>query len=133
MGPGRGPAREQGVGNGREREDVGPPVHVLDPRLLGGGVEGCPDELPGGGEPLARALQAGDPEVRDLGFSGRQHDHVRGLDVAVDHTVSVGVVEGARDLADDPHHDVPVHGAAPREIGEGLTAQQLEGDEERAA
>jgi hypothetical protein len=51
----------------------------------------------------------------------------------VDHTVSVGVVEGARDLADDPHHDAPVYGAAPREIGEGLTAQQLEGDEERAA
>ena len=128
----RGPAREQGVGHGGEREDVGAAVHVLDAGLLGGRVERGPDELAGGRETW-RALQAGDAEVHDLRLARRQHDHVGRLDVAVNDAVAVGVVEGARDLRDDAHHDRPGHGALAREVGERLAAQQLESDEERAA
>ena len=128
----RRPAREQGVGHGCEREDVGAAVHVLDASLLGGRVERGPDELAGRREAHARALQAGDPEVRDLGLARRQHDHVGRLDVAVNDAVAVSVVEGARDLGDGAHHDRPGHGALAREVGERLAAQQLEGDEERS-
>jgi len=107
-----------------EREDVGAAVHVLDARLLGRGVERRPDELAGGGEPLARALQPGDAEVRDLGLARGQHDHVGWLDVPVHDAVAVGVVQRARHLGDDAHDLAPVDGAVARQVGERVQRER---------
>ncbi len=60
---------------------------------------------PGLGHPGAAVGAGGgqrDAEVRDQRLPVVQQD-VLGLDVAVDHAVPVGVVEGARHLAGDPH------------------------------
>ncbi len=72
--------------------------------LLGAHVPGCAHHDPGRRELLATRLadRPRDPEVQDHGLAAREQD-VLGLDVAVDHPVPMGVVEGRRHLAGDLH------------------------------
>ena len=51
----------------------------------------------------------------------------------MDHPLLVRVVQGAGDLGAQAADLAPVHGARLRELGEGLSAQVLEGDVENAA
>ena len=92
-----------------ERVHVAARVEVLvTGRLLRAHVLGGADGNPGAGErfpppsPGRLAERLGDPEVSDQRVTPGKQD-VRGLDVAVDHAVLVGVSEGVRHLGDEPH------------------------------
>ena len=79
------------------------------------------------------AEQPRDPEVRELGHAvavGRRlrHDHVLGLDVAVDDPAPVGMREGRAEHRADPHDVAVGQRAVGQQSGEGVTADQL-GDE----
>ena len=76
--------------------------------------------------------RAGDPEVRHHGFAVGQQDVLR-LDVAVDDSVAMGVVESIGDLARDPHGlvygqlglgDQPVSEGAALHEGHGVVEQR---------
>ena len=72
--------------------------------LLGGHVLGVPIDLPRAGQRKVLRLAAhelGQAEVGDLDPALLVHEHVLGLDVAVDHALVVGVLQGVADLRHD--------------------------------
>jgi hypothetical protein len=92
-------AREHLVGDDREGEEVRVLRHVSPGDLLGRHVGGRAENLPGPREP--RRLEVGDAEIHELRPAVVQHHDVRGLQVAVDDSVPVEVVEGVRDGRED--------------------------------
>ena len=109
------PAGEHLVEQDAEGPDVGALVDRLAARLLrahvGGGAEDEPGRGPGVGEgrrlrrvaarPAARTVAAPglrETEVEDLDLALRRQLHVRGLQVAVDDALLVGLLQGLGDL-----------------------------------
>ena len=93
-------AGEQLVEDGAHREEVGALVHLLAPHLLGRHVVGRAHH-----RARARHLgdaQPGEAEVEDLHREVREDADVRGLQVAVDDALGVGVGEPLADLL---HHE----------------------------
>ena len=97
-------AGEHFVQHHTERVDVGSRIYLaLAGGLLGTHVGRCADHDPGFGEPFAgRRLPQGpsDAEIGHHRLAIAEQD-VLGLDVAVNHTVAVGIVEGEPYLAGD--------------------------------
>ncbi len=100
----RGLAGEHFVQHHTERVDVGSRIYLaLAGGLLGTHVCRCADHDPGFGEPFAgRRLRQGpsDAEIGHHRLAIAEQD-VLGLDVAVNYTVAVGIVEGEPYLAGD--------------------------------
>ena len=91
--------REHLVEDDAERKDVAAPVHGRAGDLFGRHVVRRPEKLARRGQ--IRRSDLGDPEIRDLHLAvGRDHD-VRRLDVAMDDSLAVSVVERLGDLPDD--------------------------------
>ena len=88
------------VGDDGEGVDVGGGGEVLAAHLLRGHVAWRAHGEAGHGE-AGGVEGAGDAEVGEGGATAGVDDDVAGLDVAVDHALSVGVVEGAGELGDD--------------------------------
>jgi len=97
-----------------EREDVGARVDRAARELLGRHVARRPDDDAGAGRrgrqrrrvrDVARrvAAELRDPEVEDLDAPAVGHEHVVGLDVAVDHARAVRGGEPVGQLGRDPH------------------------------
>ena len=84
-------------------EDVGASVKGLTLEALGSDVVDGADDVAGAREPGfgCGALYAGDAEVDDLRLAVGLHDHVGGLDVAMDDAALVRVAECSADLLDD--------------------------------
>ena len=111
-------ACEHLVAHGAEREDVAARIEcALAGRLLGTHVLRSADRKPRLRERAgrcaatrrARIQRARDAEVREERIAPRGQQNVLGLDVAVDHTLLVGVVERTCDLADDPRYILHRH------------------------
>ncbi len=109
-----------------QREDVAPPVELVPHGLLGRHVGGGAEE--GAGLRHLRIHQLRDPKVGHLDSILVEEDQVRGLDVAVDHTLAVGVVHGGGDLAGQPDHLLRLEAHALLDQGgEGLALHKLHG------
>jgi len=104
-----------------EREDVGADVLATAAELLGRHVAG--GAAPGGERD---AEDLGEPEVEHLHASVGGEEHVRRLEVAVEHAGGVGVDEGPGDREGDPARLAGGERAARLALGEGLAAEQLE-------
>ena len=99
----RGIPGEHLVEHARERVEVAPEIHRLAAGLLRRHVLRGADRGADVGELLARRHgRPGDAEVGEPSVSLRQ-ENVLGLDVAVDHVVAVGVLQGIGDSAGDAH------------------------------
>ena len=88
------------VQNGAERVDVASRVElVLARRLLGAHVLGSPKRKPRLSQPVTPRFldRQRDPEVREHRLAFVEQNVLR-LDISMDHAMSVGVVERARDL-----------------------------------
>ena len=100
-----------------ERIDVAAVVDALGiAGLLGAHVIERADDLPGTGEPLAGIELLGDTEIGQVRMVDRAED-VLGLEIAMDDSVAVRVVERGGDAAGDVHRfadrqPVAVEGAA---------------------
>jgi hypothetical protein len=117
-------AGEELVHHGADREDVGALVDPLAPDLLGRHVVRRAHDRPrlghlGGAEP-------GQAEVHDLHRARGQQVDVRGLEVAVDDALGVGVGEAVADLLD--HRELvlePREGPARDDVLEVRALEQL--------
>ena len=127
-------AGEQLVEQGAEGVDVGAGVDIEGRhlRLLGAHVGGGADQPMGGGEkglvgePAVHGL--GDTEIDHLGQRPAvldRHQHVRGLEVAVNHAFLVGMLHGGAHLEEelDPLHRTQTLVIAI--LGDRQTAYQL--------
>jgi hypothetical protein len=103
--PAGGPlAAQQLVEDHAQRVDVGRGGHRLAAELLGGRVLGREQARPrprgqGGLGRVLGAQQLGDAEVQELEVPGGDDQDVRGLQVAVDHQVVMGVLHRLADAA----------------------------------
>ena len=102
--PQRRPPREELIDHGSERVDVGPrvdPVQVAAHLLRAHRCQ-CPDDLPLEGQlrprPLAALDKARHAEVENLGIAVFADQDIRGLEVAVDDTFSVRILDGLAHL-----------------------------------
>jgi hypothetical protein len=135
----RGPARDRLVQDRGHGEEIRAGVHVAAEHLLRGHVPGGAHEEPGprqlgAGLDRPRELRRqgpGEAEVEELHPVGRQED-VRGLEVAVDDPGRVQGLEGAEDAAGERGRLRRRKGPAAQPVGQGLSLQQLHGDEELA-
>jgi hypothetical protein len=114
----------------RPRPDGAVAVH-----LLRGHVHRRPDRARG--LPAALRHHLGDAEVEDLeprrAVVAEGHEQVLGLEIAVDDSRRVGLVEGEGDLMQVLHDLVRREATAPgQEDGEVLPAEQLHDQERRA-
>ena len=95
---------------------IGPPVDLGPHQLFWRGVGDGPDRHGGRGQTGGVIEAPGDPEVgKQCAWLSRvevRQQDVGGLHVAVQHEFLVRVVEGAGDLADQPHHVVRWHPVA---------------------
>ena len=111
---------------------VGAGVHRATGDLLGGHVVGRADQGTGGGE-AGRVESLGDAEVGQyhLWLAGGRlaEEDVAGLNVAMDHPVAVGVVEGVGHRPEDLAERVGGEGAVAQDpLIERLAIEQLHGD-----
>jgi hypothetical protein len=103
----RGPPRQDRIQRGTKPVHVGPPIEgaALAGGLLRRHVRRGPDDRRGGRQPLSGDV-ARDPEIGDEGpprpVLAPLHQDVPRLDVAVNDSEPVRLVERERDLPDDP-------------------------------
>ena len=107
---------------------------LLARRLLGAHVGRGPDRQPGLGQAIVHARQGPrDAEVGDQGAAVAGEQQVLGLDVPMDHAVSVGVLERPGRLGGDPerrvHRELPL---APQPVAERLALDVRHGEPELA-
>ena len=98
-------SRQAFVHDDAEGEEIGLMGDRIVLHLLGRHVTGGARELHSRGGRSGAALQAGDAEIADLGLTVLREQDVRGLDVAVDHPLAVGILQRTRRLEgglDDP-------------------------------
>ena len=121
------------VGGEPQGVDVGLGAHALPLGLLGGHVGERAHHLAGRREAL-RAGDAGDPEVHQLGAAPRgllvAHDHVLGLDVAVDDAALVRVREAVAEIGRDLGHVAVAEPASARRRARVVARDEL-GHEDR--
>ncbi len=121
------------VGGEPQGVDVGLGTHALALGLLGRHVGQRSHHLAGCREAL-RAGDAGDPEVHQLGAAPRgllvAHDHVLGLDVAVDDAALVRVREAVAEIGRDLGHVAVAEPAIGPQAGQGGARDEL-GHEDR--
>ncbi len=138
-------AAEHLVEDAAEGPDVGAAIGALAARLLGAHVGGGAEEDAGAGALLGESGRMGEVGWRALAGLGRErlgeaeveHLHravageldVGGLQVAVDDTALVGVLEGLGDLAGDRQRLVERQRAARQPIGQGRALDQLHDQE----
>jgi hypothetical protein len=84
-------------------------VHRLAPALFGGHVGRRSNAHPGGCQAGVSADHLGDPEIGQERQAPVFHQHVGGLDVAVDNASLMGVIEGVGHLLDDFWDGLQVH------------------------
>ena len=101
------------VENAAETVDVGPLVRDAGVRLLLGGAVAEREELLAGDRELARVggLEVGEAEIDDLGLARLVEEDVRGLEVAVDDPVCMGIRDRLGDF--DEQVDGLVDGVLP--------------------
>ncbi len=131
----RRPPREQGVEGGPQPIHVGGRADAVElaGRLLGRHVGGRPERGAGPGQALA-VLEARQPEVGHLGAEGRVEQDVRRLEVAVQHTAPVGVLDRLGYALEQRGRLPRRQRALPPQAGlEALPLHEVHGDERRAA
>ena len=128
-------AREQLIDDDRQRVEVAAAIERLAARLLGRHIGGRTLH-----EGVALAFAAPAPreaKIDDLGHEpaggGGAQEDVRGLDVAMDDVVAVGLREGLRDLAGEVHHllDGERGALAQHHVEQRAAVDQLHRDERR--
>ena len=116
----------------RQRVDVGRLAHLKSFALLRGHVGERAEGLAGARERLvareARTAEVGQLGRRLMGVGIVRHEHVLGLDVAVDHPAGVGVGERVGEGDADLQQLLVREGVPRHQLREGLTIDEL-GDE----
>ena len=114
-----------------EGEEVAAPIELLAPHLLRRHVGRRAEDLAGDG--LGRPAELGDAEVHHLGLAVVANEDVGRLDVAVDHPLLMGVVEGEGHLGAVGGGGLDVEPALAIQDGlERLAVDPLHGDEGQA-
>jgi hypothetical protein len=76
--------------------------------------------------------QQGQTEIEEPGPAGGVHEDIRGLEVAMDHTTGVGIIDHPGDLSHDPGGSSRGGAVRANDIGESPAGNVLE-DNKRAA
>src|ERR1700682_499903 len=79
------------VKNYAERKEIGAPIDGLAYQLFGCHVRWSTQQTAGEGE--VSQVQLGDAEISDLGPAFLSYQDVRRLDIAVDYTLGMGIIE----------------------------------------
>ncbi|MCI0586633.1 MAG: hypothetical protein L0323_07315 [Planctomycetes bacterium] len=129
------PSGEELVGDHAERVDVGAGVDRLRPprELLGAHVGERAHDLPGAGVERRRLevglRDPGDAEVEDLRLAAAVDEDVAGLEVAVDHPLLVGVLDGVADPREELEARLDGEPESIGAPGERLPLDPLHGEE----
>ncbi len=125
------PVGEELVHHDPNREDVGASIDVLPVHLLGRGVLDRAHENSGLGH--GRGFHVHDPEVHHLDLAFVIDQNVRGLNVAMNQAVPVGIIQPLTKLRNDLELAGQRHGRpAGNRFLEALALDELHGDERLA-
>ena len=121
----RNAARQHLVGDHCQRIAVGRRSDGVAGALLGGHVLGGPEHGAAGGQAACRSRHLREAEVGQHRGPVTVQENVRGLDVAMQDALAVGVVQGAGDRAHDLDHLFEINRVAEA-VREGPALYQLE-------
>lgn len=126
---------EQLVEDHAQRVDIGVNADALAGNLFGRGIGGR-HQAQARARLICRLREAlevlRDPEVEQLHRAGVRHENVRGLDVAVNHRVSVSVLDGGADRGEQLEAAVQRGTARAAVLGDRDAVYELEREPRRA-